>query len=129
MSDSTMCMTFKVYDTDLATKQFCAVKLVDDKVIDFSTAATALSIGVMKSKPKAIANVAAQVAMVGPCKAVYGDTVTVGQFLIPDSAGNLVPGALQTTATKVAVARALEGGVVGDIKEVFVMPGMFIQTA
>jgi hypothetical protein len=126
MSDSPMRMSFKVYDSDLADKQFHAVYLVGDKIIDFSTSATVLSIGIMDSKPPAVANEACSVVMVGPCKAKLGGTVAEGQFLVPNSEGQLVAVTLGTTTTNVAVARALEDGADHDVKEVFVLP-QFIQ--
>jgi hypothetical protein len=126
MSSSPMVRSFKVYDADLVDKQFHAVKMVEDHVIDFSTAATDLSIGIMESKPKAVANVATSVVMRGPCKAKLGGTVAYGAFLVPNSAGELVSATLGTTTTNVAVARAMMAGVDHDIIDVDVNP-QFIQ--
>jgi hypothetical protein len=121
-----MTETFKAYDADLVDKQFRAVKLVDDWTVDFCTAAADLSIGMLNNAPKAVAGAACEVVMIGPCKAKLGGTVAQGQFLVPDSNGDLVAVSLGTTTTNVAVARAMEDGADDDVKQVWVNPG-FVQ--
>jgi hypothetical protein len=119
-------MTFKAYDDDLNGKQFHAVKMAGDLIVDFSTAATDLSIGVLNNNPRAAEGAECEVVMVGPCKAKAGGTIAEGQFVVPNSAGEVVAVTLGTTTTNVAVGRALQDMADHDILEIFVNPG-FVQ--
>jgi hypothetical protein len=121
-----MKMSFKAVDADLATKQFHCMKMSGDLTVDFSTVETALSIGILNNAPLAAAGAICEVVMLGPCKAKLGGVVAEGDFLVPNSAGELVAATLGTTTTNVAVARALQDGADHDIIEVFVNP-KFIQ--
>ncbi len=117
MPSSPMMDTFKAVDADLVNKQFRAVKLTADRTVDFSTAATDLSIGILQNKPAA-AGRDAVVTMRGPSKAVLGGTVSAGQFLVPNSDGDLVAVTLGATSSNVAVARAMVDGADNDVIDV-----------
>jgi len=118
--------SFKTYDADLATKQFHIMKLVATGTIDFCTAATDLAIGVLNSKPYAAAAKDAEVIVAGECKVKAGGTISAGQFIVADASGQAVAVTLGTTTTNVAVGRALEDAVSGDIFRALILPG-FIQ--
>ncbi len=121
--NSPMKATFKATDADLNGKQFYAVYISATAwVVDFSTAATALSIGIINNNPKAAAGADVEVVMWGECKAKLGGGVTAGQWLVPTTTGALVAVTLGTSTANVAVARALISGSSGDVIPVFVCP-------
>jgi hypothetical protein len=121
--DSPMKGSFKATDADLNGKQFYAVYIsATAMVVDFSTAATSLSIGILNNNPKAAAGAVCEVVMWGFCKAKLGGSVTAGQWLVPTSDGSLVAVSLGTTTANVAVCRALISGSTNDIIPVFVCP-------
>lgn len=117
--------TFKAYDADLATKQFHILKMAGVGIVDFSTAATALSIGVQQNKPEA-AGWPVEVVLAGETKLKAGGSISAGQFLVPNSDGEAVAVTLGTTTTNVAVGRALEDADDHDIFRALVCP-QFIQ--
>lgn len=119
-------LSYKAYDADLNGKQYRAVKFTSSGIVDFSTAATDLSIGILENKPRALTGAVCNVVRHGPCKAKLGGTVSAGQWLVPDSNGDLVGVTLATSTTNVAVARAEESGDDNDIIQVFVSP-QFVQ--
>jgi hypothetical protein len=118
--------TFKAYDADLATKQFHAVKFASNRIVDFSTAATDLSIGIINNVPAAAVGADVEVIVSGESKAKAGGSISAGQFLVPNSEGELVAVPLGTATTNVAVARALEDADDHDIFRVLV-GAQFIQ--
>ncbi len=117
--------TFKAYDADLATKQFHIVKMSGIGIVDFATAATDLSIGVQQNKPEA-AGWPTEVILAGETKLKAGGSITAGQFIVPNSAGEAVAITLGTTTTNVAVGRALEDASDHDIFRALVLP-QFVQ--
>jgi membrane-bound inhibitor of C-type lysozyme len=118
--------TFKATDADLTNKQFRCVKMSANRTVDFSTAATDLTIGIINNVPYAAAGADVEVVMLGECKAKSGGSISAGQFVVPNSDGDVVAVTLGTGTTNVAVGRALEDADSGDIIRVMVNPG-FIQ--
>jgi hypothetical protein len=117
--------SFKAYDAGLDTMQFHAAYLTSSGIVDWSTAATTLSIGIINNKPYAAVGAVVEVIMMGEAKAKLGGTVAAGQFLAPNNEGELVAIVVGTTTSNIAVARALEDGQDHDIIRVFVLPGFF----
>jgi len=119
--------TFKAYDADLADKQFRVVDLAALGIVDFTTAATDLALGVINNVPYAAAGADVEVVLLGECKAKCGSGgVTAGKFVVSDANGDIVDATLGTSTTQVAVGRALESGDQYDIVRIFVNP-CFIQ--
>jgi len=77
-------------------------------------------IGILQNKPKS--GEAANIMRAGTSKAVIGGTITRGDLLKNDSSGRLVT----ATTGNVAVAQALESGVLNDIRSVEVFPSFVL---
>jgi len=75
-------------------------------------------VGILQNQPDA-AGKESEIAMIGLSKAVYGDTVTQGAYLAPDSNGHLVP---TTTNADGYIGIAMEAGSANDIRQVFLVP-------
>lgn len=116
--------TFKAAGTTLNGKQFRAVYIsADGYVVTFCAAANALAIGMLNNNPRAEVGATCEVIMLGRAKAKAGSGGwTAGQFLVPDSTGQLVAITLGVTTRNTAVARALTDASEGDVADVFVVP-------
>lgn len=99
--------------------QFLAVKqsTAADRTVLMAGANTAFAYGILQNKPKS--GEAADVCISGISKAVYGGTVTAGDWLTTDSSSRLIT---TTTGGQFAMAKAISAGVVGDVQTVEVLP-------
>lgn len=115
--------TFKAYDADLGTKQFCIAKITSSGIVDWATAATDTGvIGVIDNDPYAATGADVDVIVGGEAKLKIGGTVAAGAFLVADSSGYGVAITLGTTTNNYVVGRALEDGEANDIIRVLVIP-------
>lgn len=105
---------------DLSAKQNYIVKadVSNDQSVVIAAAATDPIVGVLENKPTA--GQAALVQILGTAKVIAGGTVTRGDVVTSDSAGKAIT---TTTDKDVAVGRALESAVAGDIFEILLMGG------
>lgn len=98
---------------DLTGKVGYALK-VDTNKIKVASVAGAECFGILMNDNKA--NGAVGVALTGDvCKAKLGGTVTMGALLACDTSGKLIAQVVTESATPAVVAKALEGGVSGDL--------------
>jgi hypothetical protein len=113
----------KVYtypaNADLSTKQYFFVKPVTGGKVDLLDSATTVCIGVLQNKPSA-ANMAAEVALYGPCKVVVGGTVAVGDRLGTDTAGKAV--ALTANNSRI-MGTCMQAGAAGDVVQMILSGG------
>lgn len=111
--------------------QYRAVKLstaADRTVLAMTNANAERPIGILQNDPATTE--AAELAILGACKAEYGGTVTRGDKLGCDNDGKLITDAeVSGGGTDLHhVAVALESGVSGDIRQVYVFPAELIGT-
>jgi hypothetical protein len=97
-----------VAGSDLTAKQFFFVTLAADGAIDSSGNGAAAD-GVLLNDPNT--GEAASVVVFGRVTVECGTTVTAGQLIASDAAGNCVPAA----STDIILGKALEAGVDGQI--------------
>jgi len=115
-----------IADADLSAKQYRAVKMkgtTEDFEVAAITAATDKPIGILQNDPDA-AGKAAEVAYAGVSKGHLGGTVSSGDSLSPDTAGDLVALAEGTSAgddTKFIIAHALQDGSSGNVIKVLLV--------
>jgi hypothetical protein len=99
-----------------------AVYLSDDFEITVASAATDPVIGILENKPDE--GEAAEVTMFGETEGKAADAITAGNFLVADSAGDLVPITVTDEGTvNYYVGRALQDAVDNDIFKLLVCPG------
>ncbi len=104
--------------------QYRAVKLsttVDRTVLAMSNANTERPIGILQNDP--VSGEAADVALCGICKAVYGGNVTRGDKLACDNDGKLITDVevvAQNGADLHHIAIAWENGALDEVHQVYV---------
>lgn len=110
----------------LAT-QFKVVKFSAERTVVASAAATDKSIGVLQSKATA-AGQAVEVCVGGESEVIAGGSISAGDYLVPDSNGDVVAVTLGTTTVNIAIGRALEDAVDNDIFRALIFEGgQYIQ--
>jgi hypothetical protein len=103
------------------------VKFSASKTVVLSSAATDKSIGVTDGSASAAAQ-AVPVCVGGEHDVIAGGSISAGDFLVPDSAGDVVAVTLGTTTVNIAIGRALEDAVDNDIFKAAIFPGgQYIQ--
>lgn len=107
-----------VANADLSSYQYKAVQLstTDWKVAALSNAnAPEVPIGILQNDPDADGK-PAEVAILGVCKAECGDTVTAGDNLAVNNAGEVISDAETTSSSDLYhIGIALEDGVDGEV--------------
>lgn len=97
-------------DSDLSTKQYYFVKPTSGPKVDLQDSATGANVGVLQNLPSAD-GMAAEVAVSGLTKVVYGGTVAVGDRLGSDTNGKAVA---KTSDKDRVLGIAMVAGVAGD---------------
>ena len=105
---------------NMSTMQFAVVRLTGTTIaggfeVGLTTALTQRPIGILINDPNSSGQ-AADVVMNGIVKALYGDTITIGQALSFDITGRVTPALIDSTAaaSKVyVIGQSLEAGTVG----------------
>lgn len=97
---------FLTANADLSAKQFYAVKAASTGVS--LAGAGEQAIGILQNDP--VADMAADVMYAGVSKAIYGASVALGDLLMSDANGKLIP----LTSTNISVAVALSAGASGE---------------
>jgi hypothetical protein len=111
-------LTF-VAGEDLTDKLYYAVTLNEDGQVVIPTAANAMIIGFIQNK--ALAGEAVLITIGETSKTVAGDTVAVGDLLIADNAGKVIP-CPTTAGTYNIIGIALDAGEDGSVIEVLIRP-------
>ena len=112
---------------DLSSKQYFAVQMdtsSDRQVKGITNANGERPVGILQNDPDADGK-AADVAVIGVCRAAYGGTITRGDKLAVTNEGDLRSDdeVLNGGAVDLHhIAIALESGSDGDIRDVFVFP-------
>jgi|TARA_R110000787_G_scaffold210486_4_gene320303 hypothetical protein len=127
MSDQQILLPGAVAAADLSAEQYAGVYLTGDrsvaKITDSNAAAFAQAgIGILQNDPNA-AGKAAEVVMVGICRAECGGTVAQGAYLVLNNDGEVISGALEAdkaSADRAVIGRALAAGADGDIIDIAV---------
>lgn len=105
-----------VANADLSSYQYKAVQIstTDWKVAAMSNAnAPQVPIGILQNDPDADGK-PADVAILGVCKAECGDTVTAGDNLAVNNAGEVISDAEETSSDLYHIGVAMEDGVDGE---------------
>lgn len=103
---------------DLSSAQFKFVTLEADGNVDLADAAGERAVGVLLNKPDA-AGKAATVAMTGKVMVVAGGSVTAGDEVATDAAGDAVTAA----STNIVMGYALEDAVDGQVFAIELIQG------
>ena len=118
-------------NADISASLYRAVKLSSTawEVAAMTNANAERPIGILQNDPDAQGK-GAEVATLGVCKAEYGGTVAVADKLACDNSGKLITDAeVSGGGTDLHhVALAIEAGVSGDIRPVYVFPAELIGT-
>lgn len=110
--------------------QYRAVKMdtTNRQVVAITNAnAPDLPIGILQNDPAS--GEAADIAHEGVAKAEYGGTITRGDSLAMDNTGKLITDAVVADGSAVDLyhlAKALESGSSGDVREVLIFPAQLI---
>ena len=107
--------------SDLRTKQFCFVALLDDNSVELPSATTEVTVGVLQNKPNA--GEAASVRILGLSKIILGATIAPGAVLATTAAGQ----AQTAVATQSPGALACEQGNANEIVTAIVLPALNIK--
>lgn len=110
-------------DTDLSAKQNYLVSLdsSDDNVVNLATAATSPQFVLLEGKDGSTTAQAGLIAYGGRAKVKLGDTVVPGGPVMANGSGLAVP----ATTGKYIAGFLVKGGVVNDIVEMIVAPGVY----
>jgi len=127
MSDQQILLPGAHATADLSTGQYKGVYLTEDfgvsAITDSNAAAFAQAgIGILQNDPDADGK-AAEVVMVGICRAEAGGTIAQGAYLVLNNAGEVISGALEAdkaSADRGVIGRALADAADGDIIDIAV---------
>lgn len=127
MSDQQILLPGAHATADLSAEQYAGVYLTEDfgvaKITNSNVSAFAQAgIGILQNDPDADGK-AAEVVMLGICRAEAGGTIAQGAYLVLNNDGEVISGALEavlTSADRAVIGRALSDAVDGDIIDVAV---------
>ena len=118
-----LALTGIIAGESLTAKQYLAVKLstsADRQVLAITNANAERPVGILQNDPAS--GEAADVAVTGVCKAIYGGTVTRGDKLGCNNTGQLITDVeviAQTGVDLHHIAIALESGSLNDVRQVY----------
>lgn len=118
--------TFKAYDDDLVDKQFRFAKLTSTGIVDFAVAATDKILGVINNHPNAATGADVEVIVGGEAKIKLAGTVSAGDRLTSDAAGEAVAMTPGNTTVNYSGGIALEDGEDDDIIRMLVTPAVVL---
>lgn len=103
--------------------QYLAMKIVAARKVNITNTGGEAMYGILQNAPKS--GQAADVGIMGISKAIAGSACTAGDYLMTNSAGQLVPA---TSSANARVAQAIETAASGALFTVAIIPGVVART-